>query len=148
MEVVVGSLAGAPILIVEADPAMSRLLEAAVIAADGAVAASTSDFASALDFIERRPAAAVLLALFTNGVRCDEIAAELARRSIPFVVTAGMHCQRQAKTPADIKHFQIQYVIERLGDLLRAQDCDTLSGSSDEVLHLTHSANDDERTAA
>ena len=142
-----GSLAGAPVFIVEADHAMANLLEAAVIAAGGVVAGLAFDYASTLDLIETLPVAAVLLALFTKGVRCDETAAELTRRSIPFVVTAGLDHHRQAQSPADIEHFQIAYIIERLGRLVSAQGRVGASAPSDEALQRSSSAKDDVRMA-
>jgi hypothetical protein len=81
-------------------------------------------------------------------MRCDEIAAELTHRSIPFVVTAGLDCQRQALTPADIEHFQIKLIIERLDHLLCVEQGKGPAGLSDETLLLTMGAKDDERTAA
>jgi hypothetical protein len=121
MEVAVGSLAGAQIFIVDDDPAMACLLEAAVVAAGGLVAGSAADFTRALERIEALPGVAVLLALFVRGVRCDAIAAELTRRSIPFAVTAGCHFKSAPPTPDDARHFQINFLIELLANALRAQ---------------------------
>jgi CheY-like chemotaxis protein len=141
------SLAGARILIVEDDRAMTRLLEAAVTAAGGMVTGSASSFASALDLIDTRPVAAVVVALRVKGVRCDEFAAELVRRSIPFAVAAGLDCHRQPQTPRDTQHFQIKYLMALLGSSLRGQGFELPSGLVGEALQLSRIAGRDDRMA-
>ena len=98
-----GSLIGAKILIVEDEPAVSALLEAAVNKAEGTIVGPATDIGSALLLIRTRKIDAAILDLIVAGIYCDEIADELLSRSIPYAITTGIG--------ADRSHPQLQAVL-------------------------------------
>ncbi|MBV1690413.1 response regulator [Novosphingobium sp. G106] len=117
-----GSLIGAKILIVEDEPAISALLEAAVSAADGTIVGPATDISGALSLLRTRKIDAAILDMIVAGIYCDEIAHELHSRNIPYAITTGIgadesHPQLQAALSIT-KPFQAEYVQSVLAGML------------------------------
>lgn len=120
-----GALIGAHILIVEDEPAVSALLEAAVSEAGGVVVGPATDIGSGLALIETRKIDAAIIDLIVTGVYCDEVAGELLRRKIPYAITTGIgadesHPELQAAVSIT-KPFQAKYVQAVLVRLVAGQ---------------------------
>jgi hypothetical protein len=110
-------LAGAQILIVESNAHQAHLLQHAVTEAGGVVVGPTSDFESASALIAGQPISGALIALYANGARCSEVAAELSRRAIPFAVTFGLMLGSAGETGA--QQMQVRHLLELLATLLQ-----------------------------
>jgi DNA-binding response OmpR family regulator len=115
-------LAGAHILIVEDEPALSVLLEVAVRDVGGTVVGPAPDIAAALAFLSTEPVEAAILDMIVHGDYCDPIAVELMNRNIPFAVTTGIGADASHPLLRDAltitKPFQAQHVQDVLMQLL------------------------------
>jgi DNA-binding NtrC family response regulator len=115
-------LAGAHILIVEDEPALSALLEMAVSDARGTIIGPAPDIAAALAFISTEAVEAAILDMIVHGAYCDPIAVELLNRNIPFAVTTGIGAGASHPLLRDAltitKPFQAQHVQDVLMQLL------------------------------
>jgi DNA-binding NtrC family response regulator len=115
-------LAGARILIVEDQPEVAWLLEAAVTEAGGEVIAIPDSIERAMALIGSESISVAIITMIVGGVYADEIARELLRRDIPYVVTTGIGADRshpELHAALTItKPFQASYVQAVLADLI------------------------------
>ncbi len=109
------ALAGALILIVEDQPAVSSLLEKIVRDAGGQVVGPATAIESALALIEAEPISAAVITMIADGAYCEAVAIELLRREIPFTVTTGigtdiqhpaLHAAQKITKPFQATHVQ------------------------------------------
>jgi DNA-binding response OmpR family regulator len=83
-------LSGARILVLEDEPRLSAVVESAISQAGYEIVGPASTIEEALQLIASKKVDAAILDLVTDGVHCDAVAAELAKRGIPFAITTGL----------------------------------------------------------
>jgi DNA-binding NtrC family response regulator len=115
-------LKGACILVLEDEPLLSALVEAAVASAGCEIVGPAGDVDSALRLIKTESVDAAVLDLIVDGVHCEAVAAELTERGIPFVITTGLgpikgHPALYA-APRMTKPFQADHLRDVLASLL------------------------------
>lgn len=116
------ALAGTSVLVVEDEPAIAALLEAAIEDCGALVVGPAARVEEALAVLASEHVEVAVLDLIVHGEYCDKVAVELLRRGIPFAVTTAIgadftHPELQA-APAITKPFQATYVQDVLARLL------------------------------
>lgn len=121
----VGRLAGAKILILEDQPDVAEILEALAWEGRREVVGSVSPIDDALALLQEKDISAAIITMIAGGIYTDNVARELLRQTISFVVTTGIgtdanHPELHAASSIT-KPFQPSYLQSVLAGLLSAQ---------------------------
>ncbi|MEO5586924.1 MAG: hypothetical protein ABIQ81_04430 [Novosphingobium sp.] len=114
------------ILVLEDELLLSAEVEAAVSLAGYETVGPAIDVDGALHLIRTQKIDAAILDLIVQNVHCDEVAAELAKRGIPFAIATGLSVKKGhpalLAAPRITKPFRAKHVRDVLAGLLASSN--------------------------